>query len=83
MLGFLPQGEAPAPPGSSSRVAELRRDDGGASDVSPFNPKDAVMAMGRFDCALATAVRSIATTANTPVLSLVLAAYNAGPHAVV
>ena len=59
------------------------RDDDGTKNVSPFDLNDAVMAMGRYDCALASA------TAPTPPrpprrrrMDLMLAAYNAGPEAV-
>jgi len=55
------------------------RNDDGTGNVSPFNPTDAVMAMGRYDCALLAAVSGI--TGEDPV-SLMLAAYNAGLGAV-
>jgi hypothetical protein len=46
--------------------------------VSPFNVGDAIMAMGRFDCALAS---MLAGVPGTP-MSNMLAGYNAGPQAV-
>jgi cell wall-associated NlpC family hydrolase len=58
------------------------RDDDGTGNVSPYNPNDAVMAMGRYDCALATATSPIAAATNTAPMDLMLAAYNAGLTAV-
>lgn len=54
------------------------RDDDGNGRVSPLDPGDAIMAMGRYDCEIAQTVSSIGgdTTA------LMLAGYNAGPGAV-
>jgi cell wall-associated NlpC family hydrolase len=46
--------------------------------VSPFSPPDAIMAMGRYDCAIAAQVASVP---GDPVANM-LAGYNAGPHAV-
>jgi hypothetical protein len=46
--------------------------------VSPFNGADAIMAMGRFDCAIAAQVASVP---GNP-LGNMLAGYNAGPEAV-
>jgi cell wall-associated NlpC family hydrolase len=60
--------------------ATYARNDDGTGNVSPFNPVDAVMAMGRYDCALLADVSGL--TGQTPV-SLMLAAYNAGVGAVV
>jgi cell wall-associated NlpC family hydrolase len=59
--------------------AAYARNDDGTGYVSPFNPVDAVMAMGRYDCALLADVSGL--TGQTPV-SLMLAAYNAGVGAV-
>ena len=59
--------------------ATYARNDDGTGNVSPFNPVDAVMAMGRYDCALLADVSGL--TGQTPV-SLMLAAYNAGIGAV-
>ncbi len=59
--------------------AAYGRNDDGTGNVSPFNPVDAVMAMGRYDCALLADVSGL--TGQTPV-SLMLAAYNAGIGAV-
>jgi cell wall-associated NlpC family hydrolase len=56
--------------------------DDGAGDVSPFNPADAIMAEGRYDCALAAEFAPLAASSGTPDLSLALAGYNAGAQAV-
>ncbi|MBT2418026.1 peptidoglycan DD-metalloendopeptidase family protein [Streptomyces sp. ISL-22] len=60
------------------------RDDDKNGRTSPFDPGDAIMAQGRFDCALARDVKGYledgAVTGD--VLDLTLAAYNAGPGAV-
>ena len=58
------------------------RNDAGDGNVSPFNPPDAIMAMGRYDCALAAAVAAIAQHSGQTVLTLALDAYNAGLGAV-
>jgi cell wall-associated NlpC family hydrolase len=58
------------------------KDDDGTGNVSPFNPNDAVMAMGRYDCALANATAPIAASTDTAPMDLMLAAYNAGLGAV-
>jgi cell wall-associated NlpC family hydrolase len=55
--------------------AAYGRNDDGTGNVSPFNPVDAVMAMGRYDCALLMDVPALSDI--SPV-SLMLAAYNAG-----
>jgi cell wall-associated NlpC family hydrolase len=57
-------------------------DDDATGNVNPFNPPDALMAAGRYDCALATAEATLSASSEIPVLSLALAAYNAGPRAV-
>ena len=49
---------------------------------TPFVPPDAIMAQGRYDCALAQALAPLAGGAGADVTSLVLAAYNAGSQAV-
>ncbi|MGV9383539.1 C40 family peptidase [Nonomuraea sp. NPDC003707] len=54
------------------------RDEDGNGRASPFDPGDAIMAMGRYDCFLATKVGHLAGD----VLANILAAYNAGPGAV-
>jgi cell wall-associated NlpC family hydrolase len=57
------------------------RNDDGTGNVSPFNPADAIMAQGRYDCALAaqmTTLRSQGAVSGS-ILNLTLAAYNAGP----
>jgi hypothetical protein len=46
--------------------------------LSPFNPGDAIMAMGRYDCAIASAVGAVPGS----LLSNMLAGYNAGVGAV-
>jgi cell wall-associated NlpC family hydrolase len=46
--------------------------------LSPFNPGDAIMAMGRYDCAIAKAVAGVPGS----LLSNMLAGYNAGVNAV-
>lgn len=56
--------------------------DDGTGNVSPFNPADAIMAQGRFDCALAHAVAPIGAKTGVDTLSLALAGYNAGLGAV-
>ncbi|MFD7548338.1 peptidoglycan DD-metalloendopeptidase family protein [Streptomyces sp. NPDC059816] len=53
------------------------RDDDGNGTISPFDPGDAIMAQGRYDCALVDQVRPYANSGN--LLDLTLAAYNAGP----
>jgi cell wall-associated NlpC family hydrolase len=55
------------------------KDDDGTGEVSPFDAVDAVMAMGRYDCALVAQVSGLSD--DYPV-SLMLAAYNAGVGAV-
>jgi cell wall-associated NlpC family hydrolase len=54
------------------------RDDDGTGRVSPYNAADAIMAMGRYDCALSA---QVARVPGDPVANM-LAAYNAGPGAV-
>jgi cell wall-associated NlpC family hydrolase len=58
------------------------RDDAGDGDVSPFNPIDAIMAQGRYDCALSVEMTTLAQQTGIPLLTLTLDAYNAGPGAV-
>lgn len=53
-----------------------------AGPDTPFVPADAIMAQGRYDCALAQAVEPIATATGDNITSLLLAAYNAGLGAV-
>jgi cell wall-associated NlpC family hydrolase len=58
--------------------------DDGTGNVSPFNPNDAIMAQGRYMCALATdAANSHLATGSTTVVELALAGYNAGWYTVV
>ncbi|WP_420079904.1 peptidoglycan DD-metalloendopeptidase family protein [Streptomyces sp. JL4002] len=60
------------------------RDDDGNGQINPFDPGDAIMAQGRYDCALARDVERYKARgiAAGPTLDLTLAAYNAGPGAV-
>lgn len=53
----------------------------GTGDVTPFNPNDAAVAMGRYDCANAVAVAPLVTEGDGSQLSLMLASYD-GPAAV-
>lgn len=57
-------------------------DDAGDGNVSPFNPPDALMAAGRYDCALASALAPLAKSSGQSVLTLALDGYNAGIAAV-
>jgi cell wall-associated NlpC family hydrolase len=54
------------------------RDDDGDGQSGPDDPQDAIMAMARYDCALADMVADV----EGDITSLMLAAYNAGPGAV-
>jgi cell wall-associated NlpC family hydrolase len=54
------------------------RDVNGDGSADPFDPADAIMAQGRYDCALAEQVSSV----GGDITQLALAAYNAGPGAV-
>lgn len=60
------------------------RDDDGTGKVSPFNPADAIMAEGRYLCALAATMQGYLDAGHVQgdVLDLALAAYNAGLGAV-
>ncbi|KAF4410156.1 peptidase M23 [Streptomyces sp. Ru87] len=60
------------------------RDDDGNGRISPFDPGDAIMAQGRYDCALAKQIGRLKSggLASGSLLDLTLAAYNAGPGAV-
>ncbi|MCN9241339.1 peptidoglycan DD-metalloendopeptidase family protein [Streptomyces sp. RY43-2] len=60
------------------------RDDDGNGRASPFDPADAIMAQGRYDCALARDVEGYKKRgqASGETLDLALAAYNAGPGAI-
>jgi cell wall-associated NlpC family hydrolase len=51
---------------------------------SPFNPRDAIMAQGRYDCSLAALAQQLLDKgeATGTATDLALAAYNAGPGAV-
>jgi cell wall-associated NlpC family hydrolase len=57
------------------------RNDDGTGNVSPFNPRDAIMAQGRYDCSLASFAQNLINSggASGSVTDLALAAYNAGP----
>ncbi len=56
------------------------RDADGNGQADPFDPADAIMAQGRYDCALAGEVKGVDSTVDST--QLALAAYNAGPGAV-
>jgi cell wall-associated NlpC family hydrolase len=58
------------------------RDDAGDGNVSPFNPIDAIMAQGRYDCAISVEVAAVAQRTGISLLTLTLDGYNAGPGAV-
>ncbi|MGW0840143.1 peptidoglycan DD-metalloendopeptidase family protein [Streptomyces sp. NPDC002787] len=60
------------------------KDDDGNGRISPYDPGDAIMAQGRYDCALAEQVQGYKDSgqATGETLDLALAAYNAGPGAV-
>jgi cell wall-associated NlpC family hydrolase len=60
------------------------RNDDGTGNVSPFNPRDEIMAQGRYDCSLAALGQHLIATgqATGTATDLALAAYNAGPGAV-
>lgn len=60
------------------------KDDDGNGRISPYDPGDAIMAQGRYDCALAKQVQGYKDRgqASGETLDLTLAAYNAGPGAV-
>lgn len=60
------------------------RDEDGNGRASPFDPADAIMAQGRYDCDLAERVERYKKrgVASGETLDLTLAAYNAGPGAV-
>ncbi|MEE1782687.1 NlpC/P60 family protein [Streptomyces sp. SP17BM10] len=61
------------------------KDENGDGDGgNPFDPADAIMAQGRYDCYLAGEVQNYvkAGQASGDITDLMLAAYNAGPYAV-
>lgn len=62
--------------------AEIGQDDAGDGNISPFNPIDAIMAQGRYMCQLVASIKSDPALAGDDVVSLALAAYNAGLNAV-
>ncbi|HVX23335.1 MAG TPA: NlpC/P60 family protein [Acidimicrobiales bacterium] len=55
------------------------QDDDGTGNVSPFNPADAVMAQGRYNCASAAALAPLEGP-GVDTLALVLAAYDYSPR---
>lgn len=61
------------------------KDDDGTGQVSPYNPRDAIMAQGRYMCALAAQMQGALDRHQVQgdVLDLALAAYNAGAQAVI
>lgn len=60
------------------------RNDDGTGNVSPYNPRDGIMAQGRYDCSLAALGQRLISggQASGTATDLALAAYNAGPGAV-
>ncbi|MEU6478971.1 peptidoglycan DD-metalloendopeptidase family protein [Streptomyces sp. NPDC047017] len=60
------------------------RDEDGNGRASPFDPADAIMAQGRYDCGLARSVDGYKSRgkASGETLDLALAAYNSGPGAI-
>ena len=62
--------------------AEIGQDDAGDGNISPFNPIDAIMAQGRYMCQLVASLKADPALAGGDVVSLALAAYNAGLDAV-
>lgn len=64
-----------------STFAAWGRNDDGTGNVSAYNPRDAIMAQGRYDCYLASFGQHLISTgqASATATSLALAAYNAGP----
>lgn len=61
------------------------RDDAGDGNISPFNPPDAIMAQGRFDCSIAAGAKADLASGRIhgDMTSIILAGYNAGYGAVV
>lgn len=66
------------------------RDENGDGKADPFDPADAIPAQGRYDCALAAQLGPLLAPSNGAgsslsgdLTSLMLAAYNAGPGAVI
>jgi cell wall-associated NlpC family hydrolase len=57
------------------------KDSDGTGNVSPYNPADAIMAQGRYDCYLATLASRLLSSGlvTWTVTDLALAGYNAGP----
>ncbi len=58
------------------------QDDAGDGNVSPFNPIDAIMAQGRYMCALVKDIENDPQFKGDDIVALALAAYNAGPDKV-
>jgi len=75
------QGIAQFMPGT---FASVGRDEDGNGTASPFDPGDAIMAQGRYMCSLADQMAKglAAGTLHGDLQALTLAAYNAGPGAV-
>lgn len=59
------------------------RDDDDTGQASPFDPADAIMAQGRYMCALVDTVLADDDLAGQDLVSLALASYNAGPNRVI
>ncbi|MFF4492593.1 peptidoglycan DD-metalloendopeptidase family protein [Streptomyces sp. NPDC001546] len=64
--------------------AEWGRDDDGNGQISVWDPGDAIMAQGRYDCSLAKQVAGWRAKGlvSGDIIDLALAAYNAGPYRV-
>ncbi|WP_286250664.1 hypothetical protein [Streptomyces graminofaciens] len=69
---------------SAADFEEWASDDDGNGQVSPLDAGDAIMALGRFDCALAEGVQRLKEKglASGDSLELTLAAYHSGTKAV-
>ena len=72
------QGIAQLPP---DKFQQFAQDDAGDGDVTPLNATDSIMALGRFDCDLATQVQQFAPGGQN-LLNLTLAAFAGGVDAV-
>jgi cell wall-associated NlpC family hydrolase len=67
-----------------SSFPQWGRNDDGTGNVSPWNPRDEIVAQGRYDCSLASFAQNLINSggASGTVTDLALAAYNAGPGGV-
>lgn len=64
-----------------STWAHIGQDDDGSGVASPYDPGDAIMAQGRYDCEIVQQVRAAGISGD--LTKLALAGYNAGPGAVI